>query len=300
MTGGLEAALGRKEQINRHRKVDGTVEAHMIAIACSEAPEGRERWTLQLIADELVRLGVVESISPTAVMNTLKKTNLNHGKRRNGVFQKLEQNLQLEWKMCWIYISVCTCPVICLDETNKQLLEERRIPVRPGNPELVDYEYRRCGVIDFFVAFEPLACKRIVRVSKSRTAFDFALFIQELVDIHYSHCEKIILVMDNLNIHSIASLYKAFPPQEARRIASRLGSHYTPIHASWLNMAEIEIGILSRQYLSQSIVTFEEMVGQVAAWQLQRNISASTVIWRFDTKDARCKLKSYIQLYASY
>lgn len=93
VTGGLEAALGRKEQINRHRKVDGTVEAHMVAIACSEAPEGRERWTLQLIADELVRLGVVESISPTAVMNTLKKTNLNHGKRRNGVFQKLEQNL---------------------------------------------------------------------------------------------------------------------------------------------------------------------------------------------------------------
>ncbi len=97
--------------------------------------------------------------------------------------------------------------------------------------------------------------------------------------------------MDNLNIHSIASLYKAFPPQEARRIASRLEIHYTPIHASWLNMAEIEIGILSRQCLSQSIVTFEEMVGQVAAWQLQRNISASTVIWRFDTKDARCKLK---------
>ena len=93
VTGGLEAALGRKEQINRHRKVDGTVEAHMVAIACSEAPEGRERWTLQLIADELVRLGVVESISPTAVMNTLKKTNLNHGKRRNGVFQKLEQHL---------------------------------------------------------------------------------------------------------------------------------------------------------------------------------------------------------------
>ncbi len=113
------------------------------------------------------------------------------------------------------------CPVICLDETNKQLLEERRIPVRPGNPELVD--------------------------------------------IHDSHCEKIILVMDNLNIHSIASLYKAFPLQEARRIASRLEIHYTPIHASWLNLAEIEIGILSRQCLSQSIVTFEEMVGQVAA-----------------------------------
>lgn len=183
------------------------------------------------------------------------------------------------------------CPVVCLDETNRQLIEQRRIPLEPGKAERVDYEYRRCGVVDLFVAFEPLACKRFIKVTQSRTAVDFAYFLRELVDDHYSHCEKIVLVMDNLNIHSTASLYKAFEPSEARRIAQRLEIHHTPVHASWLNMAEIEIGILSRQCLAQPLCTFENMKRQVAAWQLHRNISASTVIWRFSTNDARCRLK---------
>lgn len=140
-------------------------------------------------------------------------------------------------------------PVVCLDETNRQLIEKRSVSARPGHPGLEDYEYRRCGVVDLFVAFEPLACKRVVKLTNTRTAVDFAHFLRELVDVHYSHCEKIVLVMDNLNIHSIASLYKAFDPATARQIARRLEIHYTPIHASWLNMAEIEIGILSRQCL---------------------------------------------------
>ncbi len=131
------------------------------------------------------------------------------------------------------------CPVVCLDETNRQLIEERRISAKPGCCERVDYEYRRCGVVDLFVAFEPLAAKRIVKVTQQRTAIDFAVFIKELVNVHYVHTEKIVLVMDNLNIHSIASLYKAFHPQEARRIAERLEIHHTPKHASWFNMAEI-------------------------------------------------------------
>ena len=135
-------------------------------------------------------------------------------------------------------------PVVCLDETNRQLIEKRSIPAKPGSLEREDYEYRRCGVVDLFVAFEPLASKRVVKLTHTRTAVDFAHFLRELVDIH--HCEKIVLVMDNLNIHSIASLYKAFEPAQARRIIQRLEIHHTPIHASWLNMAEIEIGILSR------------------------------------------------------
>ena len=155
------------------------------------------------------------------------------------------------------------CPVICLDETNRQLIEKRSIPAKPGQLEREDYEYRRCGVVDLFVAFEPLACKRVVKLTSTRTAVDFAHFLRELVDVHYSHCEKILLVMDNLNIHSVASLYKAFEPAVARRIAQRLEIHYTPIHASWLNMAEIEIGILSRQCLSQSLASFEDMEHQV-------------------------------------
>ena len=128
-------------------------------------------------------------------------------------------------------------PVVCLDETNRQLIEKRRIPAKPGSVEREDYEYRRCGVVDLFVAFEPLARKRIVKLTHTRTAVDFAHFLRELVDIHYNHCEKIVLVIDNLNIHSIASLYKVFEPARARRIIQRLEIHYTPIHASWLNMA---------------------------------------------------------------
>lgn len=183
------------------------------------------------------------------------------------------------------------CPVVCLDETNRQLIEERHIAAKPGDPELVDYEYRRCGVADLFVAFEPLAAKRLVKVTEQRTAADFAMVLKELVDIHYPHAEKIVLVMDNLNIHNIASLYKAFEPGEARRIAEKLEIHHTPKHASWLNMAEIEIGVLSRQCLAESMTSIETMKRKVSAWQCRRNAACSTVNWRFTTDDARIKLK---------
>ena len=191
------------------------------------------------------------------------------------------------------------CPVICLDETNRQLIEERSIPAKPGSPELVDYEYRRCGVADLFVAFEPLAAKRVVKVTESRKAVDFAEFVRELTDVHYPHAEKVVLVMDNLNIHAISSLYKAFEPKEARRIVDKLEIHHTPIHASWLNMAEIEIGILSRQCLAQRMNSIQEMRRKVSAWQWRRNIACSTVNWRFTTADARIKLKKLYPIIGS-
>jgi hypothetical protein len=183
------------------------------------------------------------------------------------------------------------CPVICLDETNRQLIEERRIAMMPGCPELVDYEYRRCGVADLFVAFEPLAAKRHITVTQTRTRIDFALFVKELVDVHYRHAEKLILIMDNLNIHSIASLYAAFPPEEARRLAEKLEIHHTPKHASWLNMAEIEISVLARQCLSKPVVSIEQMRNQVNPWQSFRNQQGRSVHWHFTTTDARIKLK---------
>ena len=183
-------------------------------------------------------------------------------------------------------------PVVCLDETNRQLIEERRIPVtEPGQVELVDYEYRRHGVANLFVAFEPLGAKRVVEVTESRKRVDFAAFVKNLVDVHYSHAEKVVLVMDNLNIHSTASLYEAFPPAEARRIAEKLEIHHTPKHASWLNMAEIEIGVLSRQCLAEKMVSIDDMRRKVAAWQWRRNSAHCTANWRFTTADARIKLK---------
>jgi len=153
------------------------------------------------------------------------------------------------------------------------------------------YEYRRLGVADLFVAFEPLAAKRVVNVTETRERVDFAVFVQKLVDVHYSHAEKIVFVMDNLNIHTIASLYEAFPAPEARRIAEKLEIHYTPKHASWLNMAEVEIGILSGQCLAKNMTSIDVMRRAVSAWQLRRNVSCSTVIWRFTTADARVKFK---------
>lgn len=191
------------------------------------------------------------------------------------------------------------CPVVCLDETSRQLIEQKHIPAKPGSVELVDYEYRRCGVADLFVAFEPLAAKRVVKVTENRKAVDFAHFVRELVDIHYAHAERIIAVMDNLNIHSISSLYKAFEPKEARRIAEKLEIHHTPIHASWLNMAEIEIGVLSRQCLAENMISIEEMRRKVSAWQCRRNAACSTVNWQFTTANARIKLKKLYPIIAN-
>ena len=183
-------------------------------------------------------------------------------------------------------------PVICFDETSRQLIEERRISANePGQIELLDYEYRRCGVVNLFMMFEPLAAKRLVKVTETRTRVDFAHCIKELVDVHYPHAERIIAVMDNLNTHSIASLYQAFPPQEARKLVEKLEIHYTPKHASWLNMAEIEISVLSRQCLSGYSVSIDDMRRKVSAWQLRRNSNCLSVDWQFSTNDARIKLK---------
>jgi len=182
-------------------------------------------------------------------------------------------------------------PVVCIDEVNKQLIKETRIPCAPGQPEKVDYEYERNGVADVFMIFQPLAGKRETIVTETRTAIDFAHVLQYTSDIMYPHAEKITLVTDNLNIHSTASLYKAFPPEEAHRIANRFEWHYTPKHASWLDMAEIEIGVLCRQALAKPFPDIDSFTKQVKAWTLQRNILCSKVKWQFTTKDARIKLK---------
>lgn len=185
-------------------------------------------------------------------------------------------------------------PVVCLDETSRQLIEETRValPVLPGKTAKVDYEYRRNGVVDLFMMFEPLSGQRYVEVTDTRKREDFALCVKKLVDIYYPNAEKVVLVMDHLNTHSIASLYTAFPPEEAKRIADRLEIHYTPKHGSWMDMAEIEIGILSRQCLSRHIPSKDQITLEVAAWCNCRNLSCSSVSWQFSAADARIKLKS--------
>ena len=184
-------------------------------------------------------------------------------------------------------------PNVCLDETSKQLIGETRTPVPagPGQPARYDYEYKRNGVANLFMMFEPLAGKRHVKVTERRTKVDWAYCVREMVDQIYPDAEQIVLVMDNLNTHNKSSLYEAFEPAEAKRIADKLEIHYTPKHGSWLDMAEIELGILARQCLSRRIDNREQLKDEVAAWQLIRNTAEAKVNWRFTTEDARIKLK---------
>jgi transposase len=186
-----------------------------------------------------------------------------------------------------------THPLICMDESSKQHIKDTRqpIPAKPGTVARYDTEYERNGVSNIFMFFEPLQGKRYVEVTDQRTAVDWAYQIRDLVDVHYPYAERITLVMDNLNTHSGASLYKAFEPKEARRILEKLEIHYTPKHGSWLNMAEIELSILSRQCMDRRIPDQETLKEEIAAWQEKRNAIARPMEWRFTTEDARIKLK---------
>ena len=296
---GVDAALGRREQLRRRqRKLDGQGEAHLIAMAISQPPEGRVSWTMQMLADGLVEREMVDSISPETVRRTLKKNELK------------------PWlKECWCLPPqgsaefVCAMEdvlevyhreyqdnevLVCLDETSKQLVQETRTPLppRPGAARAYDYEYQRNGVSNLFMLFAPLEGWRRVEVTDRRTRTDWAEVVRKLVDEDYADKERIVLVMDNLNTHHPSSLYQAFEPAEARRIAERLEIHYTPKHGSWLNIAEIELGVLARQCLDRRIPSQRVLAQETGAWQEQRNRAAIRVDWRFTTQDARIKLKS--------
>jgi len=184
-------------------------------------------------------------------------------------------------------------PLVCFDESTKQQTKETRLPLPtlPGQAAKYDYEYERNGTSNLFMFFAPLDAWRHVKVTDRRTKIDFAHCMRELVDIHFPDAETIVVVMDNLNTHKLASLYEAFPPAEARRIAEKLEIHYTPKHGSWLNMAEIELSVLSRQCLKRRIPDQDTLYQEVTAWETDRNAAASSVNWRFTTEDARIKLK---------
>lgn len=184
-------------------------------------------------------------------------------------------------------------PLVCMDEISKQLVGEVRpaLPARPGDPERYDVEYVRNGVANIFAVCEPLLGQRTFTVTDRRTKVDWAHLIQDLVDVRHSQAEKIVLVMDQLNTHDPASLYAAFPPAEAKRIADKLEIHYTPKHGSWLNIAEIELSVLSRQCLDQRIPDVSTLKQEVHAHQDRRDAGGSTVTWRFTAAHARIKLK---------
>ena len=185
-------------------------------------------------------------------------------------------------------------PQVCLDEKSKQLVGEVREPLAAGPGRVVarhDYEYERKGTANLFIVCEPLAGWRHISVTERRTKVDWAHCIKELVDVYYPHAERIVLVLDNLNTHTPAALYEAFDPADARRLLERLEIHYTPKHGSWLNMAEIELSVLARQCLDRRIPEREALVGEVGAWEAERNVAESSIDWRFISDEARIKLK---------
>ncbi len=186
-----------------------------------------------------------------------------------------------------------TRPVVCLDETAKQLISETRVPIaaKPGQVARYDYEYERNGTANLFMMFAPLEGWRHVKVTDRHAAVDYAQVLKELSDTHFPHAEKIVLVQDNLNTHKAASLYEAFPAAEARRLVERFEWHYTPKHGSWLDMAESELGVLASQCLDRRIPDKQTLMDEVAAWQARRNRHHTKADWQFTTADARVKLK---------
>jgi DDE superfamily endonuclease len=185
------------------------------------------------------------------------------------------------------------CPLVCLDETSKQLIAETRVPIpmNAGHPARFDYEYERNGTANLFMMFAPLEGWRHVKVTDRHTAVDYAHVLKDLADIHFAHATTIVLVQDNLSIHSKASLYEAFPAVEARRLVERFEWHYTPKHGSWLDLAESELGVLTSQCLDRRIPDKQTLIDEIAAWEHDRNANHTKADWQFTTKNARIKLK---------
>ncbi|MEM7347654.1 MAG: IS630 family transposase [Chloroflexota bacterium] len=294
---GLESSINHRPGAGRKRKITGEEEAHLIALRCRKPPLGHARWTLRLLADQMVELGFIEQISYETVRQTPKKNELQPWRKKCWVIPP-QANAEFVWRMetlLEVYQRPYDWrkPLICLDEATKQLVKETimPIPAQVGQPERVDYEYERNGTANLFMLCEPIMGARYVKPTHRRTAIDYAHLLKDVVDVFYPEASKVTIVQDNLNTYSPASLYKAFEPEEASRILSRLEFYYTPKHGSWLNMAEIELSILARQCLDQRIPDFETLEKHVEAWHEARNQTGTWIDWRFTTQDARVKLQ---------
>lgn len=295
----FEVALhGHSTRNHRQRRIDGECEARLIATLCGPAPKGYARWSLRLLADKVVELGIVdESVSYETVRQVLQTNELKPWLKKEWCIPP-EQSGEFVCHMediLEVYHRPLDPrrPLVCMDEMPYQLISETRIPLPllPGQVQCTDYEYKREGVANIFMVFAPLLGQRWTRVTQRRTRKDWAYLVRDIVDGLFPDAERVVLVLDNLNIHVGGALYEAFPPAEARRILNKLEIHYTPKHGSWLNMAESELSVLSRQCLDRRIGTQQFLEDEVAAWTRARNGSATTVDWQFTAADARIKLK---------
>ena len=293
--GNLAAALSEEPRPGASRKLSGKEEALLVATACSDPPAGRARWTLELLAGELVRLTEHEHLSRETVRRRLADNDLKPWRKDMWCIPQVDGEYVARMEdVLDLYAEAPdpTRPVVCFDESPTQLIGEVREPIRArsGQIERYDCEYKRNGTANLFIVLDVNRSWRKVKVTDSRTAIDFAICMRELADVDFPAAKRIRVVVDNLSIHSAGALYQAFPACEARRLLRRLEFHYVPKHASWLNMVEIEIGVLRGQCLNRRIATKEQLVAEIAAWQRQRNASGACIKWMFTTEKARAKM----------
>jgi transposase len=293
--GNLEAALSEEPRPGADRKLSGKEEALLVATACSNPPEGRARWTLELLADELVRLTEHGSLSRETVRRRLAENHLKPWRKDMWCIPQVDGEYVARMEdVLDLYAEPPDPkrPVVCFDESPVQLIGETRqpIPAMPGQLERYDCEYKRNGTANLFILLDVHRSWRKVKVTDSRAAVDFAACMRELCDVHFPKAERIRVVLDNLSTHSAGALYQAFPAAEARRMLRRLEFHYTPKHASWLNIVEIEIGVLRSQCLDRRIATKGRLLAEVAAWERHRNASGARIQWMFTTYKARAKM----------
>jgi transposase len=293
--GNLELALSEEARPGASRKLSGKETALLVATACSHPPEGRKRWTLDLLAGAMVRLTEHDGLSRETVRRRLAEDDLKPWRRDMWCIPQVDGTYVARMEdVLDLYAEAADPkrPVVCFDESPMQLIGEVRapIPAEPGQPERYDCEYLRNGTANLFVFLDAHRSWRHVKVTDRRTAQDFAVCMRDLCDTHYPDADRIRVVMDNLSTHTAGALYNTFPAPEAHRILQRLEFHYTPKHASWLNMVEIEIGVLRAQCLDRRIGEREVLNAEVAAWQQQRNASAARIKWKFTTQKARVKL----------
>jgi len=292
----LEWALSEEPRPGAERKLSGKEEALLVATACSTPPPGRARWTLELLAGELVKLTGHDDLSRETVRRRLEENDLKPWRKDMWCIPKVDGEYVARMEnVLDLYAETPDPkrPVVCFDESPTQLIGEVRepIPAKPGQLERYDCEYRRNGTVNLFVFLDVHRPWRKVKVTDRRTNQDFAQCMRDLVDLHYPDAPIIRVVLDNLSTHSAGALYDTFPAPEARRILKRLEFHHTPKHASWLNMVEIEIGVLRGQCLDRRIDDKERLIAEIAAWEHQRNAEAARINWMFTTDKAREKLR---------
>jgi len=295
---GIEGALTPRRTTRKYQHLlDGAQEAHLIALACGTPPLGFRRWSLRLLANEMVKMEYIDEISYETIRSVMEGNELKPWLKEEWCIPP-DQNAEFVYHMedvLDVYHRPFdpNRPLVCFDETPVQLISETRqsIPVQTGQLARYDYEYRRQGSANLFMFFAPLQNWRHVKVTEQRTKKDWAWCMHDLVYQHFPNAERCILVEDNLNTHSPAALYEIFEPTKAKSILDRLEFHFTPKHGSWLNMAEIEFSVISRQCLSGYIPDIETLERETSAWEIERNTKKATVEWRFTTDDARIKLK---------